>query len=758
MRLSKLIFTDTVHFGMLFRNDLALTMSHLLSDESESVREACVDLFLECGKLVSSDDWRPVLHPVTKSICSRFGPSPIESCEEIRLKLMELVGEVVRVNFVCRDTLDVLIMCLSYGVLDTCPDVKKAACEAASQLPTSANLALDVNILGPLVDGLITISHHQHWRVRTACIETLGRLLALGEPPLASVKIDQVIPCVSLACLDHAHQVRSAAVRSLGTWIHCPDTADGADWKSRLFYWLSGLILDDSIEVASEALKRLKMNSSTTHAFPDDRIAEFTSNLQITKPHVHFCVEGATKVVAGKHLLVGNDVGKVNFALKILTLFASQVPGVHAEAVLRSLSALASEDSISDPLVKQASALLTKSILARYLLPILQRMIGSAIKSSAKDAVGSLKICVYLIWANHDPNSIIEDVIALTEIASYWPVLVDLAEEAISTLLGRHPALSDDQRWKIFDILLRCKTNSESSRDYDFTMAHLGPRVYDDFYGKALEMVTRKPDNRSCLRDILSKADVETCILPSLQDTLIPLLKTMGLPTDKDDRVDARLDAMEIINILAERKALVPFGENILREILIPNLSWRSGQANSALRKVALVVFRKIVSSDSVRVRASVFTDSIGVIKCCMDDSWSPDIRLLATLLLSDLIEGLHVSEPRVTEIYSDILKRLDDSHNEIRISASGCLVSFFGLLQRSSDTLPVSSFTQIVKALLVHLDDDSSDVASAVTKALIAGRTLFVDDIVGRESEAVLAAGRAVHAKRFLNLSRPVA
>lgn len=758
MRLSKLILTDPVHFGMLFRNELALTMSHLLSDESESVREACVDLFRACGKLVSSEDWRPVMDPVTKSICSRFGPSPIESCEEIRLKLMELVGEVQRIHIFGRDTIDVIISCLSYGVLDKCPDVKKAACKAASQLPTSANLALDVNILSPLVDSMIATSHHQHWRVRTACIETLGPLLALGKPPLVSVKIDQVIPCVSSACLDHAHQVRSAAARSLRIWIHSPETADEANWKSRLFYWISGLILDESSEVASEALKGLMIKSSSSPTCPDDRIADFTSNSQITKPHVYSCVEAATKVIAGKHLLVGNDAGKVNFALKVLTLFASQVPGAHAEGVLRSLSVFASEDSLSDPLVEKASALLAKSIPARDLLPILQRMVGDSTKSSAKSAMGFLKICVNLIRAADDPDSIIEDVISCTEIASYWPVLVDFAEEAISTLLGKNPTLSDDQRWRIFDILLRCKSNSESSRDYDSTMAQLGPRVYDDFFAKALEMVKRKPENRTCLRDIVSRADVETCILPALQDILTPLLKTMALPTDEDDRVDARLDAMEIIDILADRKALVSCGENILREILIPNLSWRSGQANSALRKVAIVVFRKLLSSDSVRNSPCVFTDSIGVIKCCMDDSWSPDIRLLATLLLRDLLERLHASEPRVTKIYSDILKRLDDSHNEIRISACGCLVSFFGLLQRSPDALPVSSFTHIVKALLVHLDDDSSQVASAVTKALIRGRPLFVDDIVGRESEAIISAGRAVHAERFLDLSRPVA
>ena len=63
----------------------------------------------------------------------------------------------------------------------------------------------------------------------------------------------------------------------------------------------------------------------------------------------------------------------------------------------------------------------------------------------------------------------------------------------------------------------------------------------------------------------------------------------------------------------------------------------------------------------------------MGVLKNCIDDDWANDLRFTSVVLVKRLIEYLHeeFDEEDYKEIYAELLKRLDDSQDGIRIATA---------------------------------------------------------------------------------------
>ncbi len=62
------------------------------------------------------------------------------------------------------------------------------------------------------------------------------------------------------------------------------------------------------------------------------------------------------------------------------------------------------------------------------------------------------------------------------------------------------------------------------------------------------------------------------------------------------------------------------------------------------------------------------------VCKTSMDDSWSPDNRMVATYVVTHVLNNLGegengVQDEQLRDLYPELLKRLDDSNDEVRIA-----------------------------------------------------------------------------------------
>uniref|UniRef100_A0A7S0RAA8 Uncharacterized protein n=1 Tax=Pyramimonas obovata TaxID=1411642 RepID=A0A7S0RAA8_9CHLO len=102
----------------------------------------------------------------------------------------------------------------------------------------------------------------------------------------------------------------------------------------------------------------------------------------------------------------------------------------------------------------------------------------------------------------------------------------------------------------------------------------------------------------------------------------------------------------------------------------------------------------------------------------CMEEDYYADTRRAGTYLMEQMLEvvGAGLTDEQRREIYPNLLKRLDDSQDEIRVRAASCCRTFFLTLRAGYDDANSEYFTS---GMVVHMDDADPRVQEAVCVAL---------------------------------------
>jgi len=191
----------------------------------------------------------------------------------------------------------------------------------------------------------------------------------------------------------------------------------------------------------------------------------------------------------------------------------------------------------------------------------------------------------------------------------------------------------------------------------------------------------------------------------------------------------------------------------VLSEVLIPNCAWRAGQSNNKIRKGGMVCIHQLFQRRLLEPSAvnAAFSDLLPILKSCLDDSFSPDNRSIACHVLSATMVELQaeISSDQLREIYPELLKRLDDSQDAIRITVCEALSMFFKCLQPNwSRTL----YEYIIRTLFVHLDDPNPQIQQGVYAVLTSAAH---QDHATFAREAQVAAGKSSHPRLCEELGR---
>ena len=96
--------------------------------------------------------------------------------------------------------------------------------------------------------------------------------------------------------------------------------------------------------------------------------------------------------------------------------------------------------------------------------------------------------------------------------------------------------------------------------------------------------------------------------------------------------------------------------------------------------------------------------------KNCLDDDWVHDIRFASVVLTKKLIGYLHSTMPYDDwqNMYTELLKRLDDAQDGIRIETCKCFEVFFDVI---SDPWSNTFYDYTIKNILIHLDDQNPTI-----------------------------------------------
>lgn len=220
-------------------------------------------------------------------------------------------------------------------------------------------------------------------------------------------------------------------------------------------------------------------------------------------------------------------------------------------------------------------------------------------------------------------------------------------------------------------------------------------------------------------RQLTARPRPTQALSPHMAQVCNVFVSTMQPSRDADLRV-AMLALLEAVVGTAElAPALRREGARLATEVVLPNATWRVGRVASTIRKVTLACLYALARE------ALVGTEELGptfdalqpVLVSCLEDD-EEATRRLACLSLRHFFEQLRgrLGEVAVSKLYGELLKRLDDSSDAVRLAVCGALGPFFAVGPRAAYRGTVLDYT--LDCLLIHLDDVEPVVQDAVQGA----------------------------------------
>ena len=121
------------------------------------------------------------------------------------------------------------------------------------------------------------------------------------------------------------------------------------------------------------------------------------------------------------------------------------------------------------------------------------------------------------------------------------------------------------------------------------------------------------------------------------------------------------------------------------------------------------------------------FGDLFLQLKGTLDDDWNNELRFASVLLVKKIMEYIKDEADHEVhrELYEQLLKRLDDAQDFIRIETAKAFEVFFDMIPENWSN---SLYDYTVKHIFIHLDDNNEQVRDSITKVLMKAARICPD------------------------------
>ena len=225
----------------------------------------------------------------------------------------------------------------------------------------------------------------------------------------------------------------------------------------------------------------------------------------------------------------------------------------------------------------------------------------------------------------------------------------------------------------------------------------------------------------------------------------------------------------------------------ILETVVFESLVWRAGATEAAARYAAVVCLgtmlrRSLFASRESRVGKNTNASSkddaswkappllisrkalgavlrrdlvLAPVFSAMEEDYYADTRLAACYALDGILAtiGVDLGDERRRAAYPEILKRMDDSRDDVRVAAARCARRFF------SDACPTdwdeTNCLYFLKPFVVHMDDANERVCDAALDATLAAAAVKPNAVVEALAPARETHRRVGHVERALDAAR---
>uniref|UniRef100_A0A3P8W8T4 Dynein axonemal assembly factor 5 n=1 Tax=Cynoglossus semilaevis TaxID=244447 RepID=A0A3P8W8T4_CYNSE len=725
-----------------------------MSDSNDACREAAVELitcFIRCAP--KPEEPLPYLMPC---LAQRLGDKEIvEPSEELRLAAVEMLTLTVEVcGKHLAPYLTDMINILQRTIVDPFPDVRRESCKCtvkfANSIPEHFHMQAE-SLIRPLMQTIA----HQRYKVRVAVIEATGEVIQHSS----GKNVDDVLSHMAQRLFDDSPQVRKAVTAVVGGWLL--RMRDRYSYFNKLIPLLLSNISDDIPEIRLLAADLWRQVGEQWEKENEEDIKDKMDFLLSSPPFYPAGVErpglGCRELVV-RNLTslvpaISNDVTDWLVATRVRASQLLSVLLLHAEdhctQYLQPLLATvykACTDSEKDVVNNCLSA---AKLLGMFVPPsVFLKLLLDHVTSPYSSSHPWCPLMVLAWVLDGCPQPLLKP--HLEQIAS------TLAQPDVCQEYQQVVYL--DQLLACVDILLRqCESDCGSvslqllqvlvSVQSLSTDAPLNEKALDSIHClckvQGLDSVTDiYRQHMAQLLDWLS-ASVNTwscCSLPRLQlhvivvqsgpvigeflHQLMPLLQTCLQP---DREPEMRLSTFTMLakllvdagNTLDSQGRFCDEAEKFLCDVLLPNLVWRAGRTAGAIRTSALSCLLALLHGGAITPDLLLsLEEKLRPTLLSSLEEHSQMSRLFACRSLSTVLRliGNRLHCEAFNKIYPELLKRLDDSSEEVRAAALQALGQWLSNLSKDYDPeFMVSHLQLLFQQLLLHLDDHEASVQENV-------------------------------------------
>ncbi|XP_072337666.1 dynein axonemal assembly factor 5 [Scyliorhinus torazame] len=743
-----------------------------LSDPAERCRELAA--------LTLADFLRAVPRPfealpqLIPTAVQRLGQQDVtEPAEELRLVLLQLLVLTVEVcGRKLASYLEDMVKILQRTIVDPFPEVKKMSCECAAKYakctPETFHMQSE-SLIKPLMQ---TISH-QHSKVRVAVIQATGTVIQYGN----GKSVDDVLSHLAQRLFDDTPQVRQAVTEVVGSWL--------LELRDRYsyFYKLIPLLLSscsDEIpcirELATDYWRKIGLQWQQENEDDLKDKLDWSAQLSIRYP------AGVERPCLGCRELVFRNLSKVLPAVSrdmtdwvpatrvkasqlliLLLLHAEDHITQHMELLLSTMyrSCSDEETSVVQNSVKAAELIGTfvdPDVFLKLILTALEKsastahliVLSAVIRGSSVQVLHPHVLRIGATLAMPDTCQASQKVEYLEHLLGCVQILI--------TVCGKQCSEINLPLLKVLVTIASLMPDQELENKVEKTLTSLAAAQnldnFLDLYRQHIsELIGWVADQQHQWTNYsVQHLQFETIIIqsgPVLGESLhevFPVLKTCLQP-NRDPEMRLKVFTMLSKLLLNANETLDSQGhfssylEMLVRDILVPNLLWHAGRTAAAIRTTAVSCLWALLHSKMITLEQAlgVYEDLMPKVIAALDED-SKMTRLLACRIVSSILKvcGNHLNPDELNKLYPELLKRLDDGSDEVRIAAAKALSVWFqcaGILNDQS--LMKNHLEFLYRGLLVHLDDPESNIQKLLLDVLKIGSFLS-PSLLTQEIEAV--------------------
>uniref|UniRef100_A0A672RML2 Dynein assembly factor 5, axonemal-like n=1 Tax=Sinocyclocheilus grahami TaxID=75366 RepID=A0A672RML2_SINGR len=726
-----------------------------LSDPAETCRYTAVQILTGFIRAVPRpEDALPYL---MTALAQRLGGKEIlEPAEELRLALMETLSLVL--EEVCgrqlAPYLDDMIKILQRTITDPFPEVKKESCKCAisvaQSIPDHFHLQAE-SLLKPLLQ---TISH-QHSQVRVSVTQAIGAVIQHST----GKNVDEVLSHLAQRLFDDSPRVRKAVTIVVGNWLlHLPDRYS---YFHKLIPLLLSSLSDEIPEIRSLAEDLWKQVGSQWEKENEDDLKDkmdfllpapvlYTSGVE--RPGLG-CRELVVRNLSKLLPAVGRDIGdwlvqtrvKTTQLLRVLLLHAEDHCTQHLQSLLTVLyhACADPETDVRAQCFESAKLLgvfVSPEVYLKLLLPHVEdstscssaspwaplMVLGSVLRGSSREALGPHlikigdtlahpEVCQGSQQAQYlDQLLVCVDAVLCVCQVDCAVISLQLLKVLVSVQTLLCVSLSLCQAEASVRCLCEAQGLSGACELYRQHMADLLQWLSDSHH-----TWTSYSIQKTQLEVIVGQSGP---VVGEFLPALLPLLKSCLEPS-RDPEMRLHIFTMlsklllDSSNTLDSQGRFAEYMELVMQDLLLPNLVWRSGRSAAAVRSAALSCLLAVLHGVVLSVEETLSTQLISALE---EDSKLA--RLLACRSLHSLLKltTQQLNADSLNKIYPELLKRVDDSSEDVRVEALKSLSSWFSSLGKNYDPQSCRPHLEFLfQQLLLYMDDPNTKIQDSVLEVL---------------------------------------